>query len=107
MADTDSPEDPARAVPTPDDATVDDMVGESALQLWAAAQTDFDPFQVPPEEWPEDPVPVRDADIVVDTGLDMDEVRHALMRLDGTSLVVGRDAGNWSVKRVIPQDRPL
>lgn len=106
MVDHDSPDDPARDVPTPDDATVDDMVGESALQLWAAAQTDFDPFEVPPEEWADDPVPVRDADIMVDTGLDVDTVRQALLRLDGTSLVVGRDSGNWSVKRVIPQDPP-
>ena len=106
MTDEDSPDDPARDVPTPDDATVDDIVGASALQLWAAAQTDFDPFQVPPEEW-RDPVPVRDVDITHDTGLELDDVHAALGRLDGTQLVVGRDAGNVSVLRVIPQDRPL
>lgn len=91
---------------TPDQPTTDDMVGESALQLWAAAQTDFDPFELPSEEWPDDPVPLRDADIAVDTDLDMDTVRQALLRLDGKTLVIGRDAGNWSVKRVIPQDGP-
>ena len=32
-----------------DDSTTDDMVAESALQLWSAAQTDFDPFEVPSE----------------------------------------------------------
>ena len=106
MANEDSPEDPARAVPTPDEATVDEIVGQSALQLWAAAQTDFDPFQVPPEEW-RDPIPVRDVDIAVDTGLDVEVVRPALQRLDGITLVLGSDAGNWSVRRVIPQDRPL
>ena len=107
MVDHDSPEDPARDVPTPDDATVDDMVGESALQLWAAAQTDFDPFQVPPEEWADDPVPVRDVDITHDTGLALEVVHASLARLDGRELVVGRDAGSVSVTRVIPQDRPL
>ena len=53
----------------PSDKTTDDMVHESALQLWAAAQTDFDPFEVPAEEWSGDTVPVRDADIAHDTGL--------------------------------------
>ena len=43
----------------PDDHTTDDIVHESALQLWAAAQTDFDPFEVPPEEWGPNVVPVR------------------------------------------------
>ena len=107
MADQDSPDDPARDVPTPDEATVDDMVGESALQLWSAAQTDFDPFEVPPEEWADDPVPVRDVDITHDTGLALEVVQASLGRLDGTQLVVGRDTGNLSVRRVIPQDRPL
>ena len=88
------------------DATSDDMVGEAALQLWSAPQTDFDPFEVPPEEWAEDPVPVRDIDIAYDTHLDVEVVRAALHRLDGRTLVVGRDAGNWSVTRVIPQAPP-
>ena len=93
--------------PTPDDTTVDDMVAESALQLWSAAQTDFDPFEVPSEEWPDSTVPVRDADLAVDTRLDVDDVRSALARLDGVKVVVGRDAGTWSVLRVIPQDTAL
>ena len=107
MADNDSPDDPARGVPTPDDATVDDMVAESGLQLWAAAQTDFDPFEVPPGEWADDPVPVRDVDITHDTGLDLEVVQASLERLDGAKLVVGRDAGNLSVVSVVPQPGPL
>lgn len=87
--------------------TTDDIVAESALQLWSAAQTDFDPFEVPSEEWPENPVPVRDADIAVDTHLDVESVRSALGRLDGVAVVVGREAGTWSVLRVIPADGPL
>ena len=87
-----------------DDSTTDDVVAESALQLWSAAQTDFDPFEVPSTEWPETTVPVRDADIAVDTHLEVDDVRAALERLDGVKVVVGRDAGTLSVQRVIPQD---
>lgn len=90
----------------PDDSTVDDMVAESALQLWSAAQTDFDPFEVPSEEWPDNAVPVRDADLAVDTHLELDDVRSALERLDGVKVVVGRDAGTWSVVRVIPAGAP-
>lgn len=89
------------------DHTVDDMVAESALQLWSAAQTDFDPFQVPSGEWPEETVPVRDADIAVDTRLDVDDVRSALERLDGVKVVLSRDAGTISVKRMLPEDTPL
>lgn len=89
------------------DEAVDDMVAEAALQLWSAAQTDFDPFGVPSEEWPEDAVPVRDADIAVDTHLDVGDVRAALERLDGVRLVVGREAGTVSVLRVLPEDEPL
>lgn len=95
---------------TPDEptsTTTDDVVAESALQLWAAAQTDFDPFEVPSDEWPETTVPVRDADIAVDTHLDVDDVRAALGRLDGVRVVVGREAGTVSVLRVIPEDVPL
>jgi hypothetical protein len=91
----------------PDDATTDDIVAQSALQLWAAAQTDFDPFEVPSEEWPDHPVPVRDADIAVDARLEVDDVRSALARLDGVKVVVGRDGGTWSVLRVVPEDTPL
>ena len=40
---------------TPDHSTTDDMVAESALQLWSAAQTDFDPFEVDSSEWLTDP----------------------------------------------------
>ncbi|NPD05378.1 hypothetical protein HN031_11855 [Nocardioides sp. zg-1308] len=87
--------------------TIDDMVAESALQLWSAAQTDFDPFQVPSEEWPATTVPVRDADIAVDTRLDEDDVRAALERLDGVKVVLGREAGTVSVLRVVPEDTPL
>jgi hypothetical protein len=90
---------------TPD--TTDDVVAESALQLWSAAQTDFDPFEVPSEEWPADPVPVRDADIAVDTRLEVEDVRSALGRLDGVKVVIGREAGTWSVLRVIPADTSL
>jgi hypothetical protein len=91
----------------PTDDTVDDMVAESALQLWSAAQTDFDPFEVPSEEWPEQAVPVRDADIAVDTRLGLDDVRAALRRLEGVKLVVGREAGTLTVVRVLPEDTPL
>ena len=89
------------------DDTVDDMVAEAALQLWSAAQTDFDPFEVPSEEWPDDAVPVRDADIAVDTRLDVDDVRASLERLDGRKVVLARDAGTVSVARVVPEDTPL
>jgi hypothetical protein len=86
------------------DSTTDDVVAESALQLWSAAQTDFDPFDVPPQEWPESAVPIRDVDIAVDAHLDLDVVRDVLSRLDGISVVLGRDAGTYSVVRVIPAD---
>lgn len=82
-----------------------DIVYESALQLWAAAQTDFDPYQVPPQEWG-DAVPVRDVDIAVDARLDLDTVRARLRDLDGRRLVIDVDAGNLSVKRPIPEDGP-
>ena len=72
-----------------DESTIDDMVAESSLQLWAAAQTDFDPFQVPSAEWPDETVPVRDADIAVDARLEVDDVRDSLDRLDGS--------GSWWV----------
>ena len=55
---------------TPDQSTTDDMVAESALQLWSAAQTDFDPFEVDSSDWPETAVPVRDADIAVAGGME-------------------------------------
>lgn len=90
-----------------DHSTTDDVVAESALQLWSAAQTDFDPFEVPSEEWPDQAVPVRDADIAVDTHLDLDDVRSALGRLDGVKVVLGREAGTVSVLRVVPEDAPL
>jgi hypothetical protein len=91
----------------PSDDTTDDIVAESALQLWSAAQTDFDPFEVPSEDWPSAGVPVRDADIAVDTHLDVDDVRASLERLDGVKVVLARDAGAVSVVRVIPADAPL
>lgn len=47
----------------PGDFSTDDVVYESALQLSAAAQTDFDPYQVPPSEWGPAVVPISDADI--------------------------------------------
>jgi hypothetical protein len=90
-----------------DDSTTDDIVAESALQLWAAAQTDFDPFEVPSLEWPESAVPVRDADLAVDTHLEVEDVRAALLRLSGVKVVLGEDGGNLSVLRVIPADSPL
>nr|WP_300050118.1 hypothetical protein [uncultured Nocardioides sp.] len=92
---------------TSDQSTTDDIVAESALQLWSAAQTDFDPFEVDSSEWPETAVPVRDADIAVDTRLEVDDVRAALGRLDGVKVVVGREAGTVSVLRVVPADTPL
>ena len=92
--------------PTPE-STTDEIVAESALQLWSAAQTDFDPFEVASEDWPTTAVPVRDADIAVDTHLEVDDVRSSLERLDGVRLVVGREAGTCSVLRVIPEDTPL
>jgi len=92
---------------TPDQSTTDDIVAESALQLWSAAQTDFDPFEVDSSDWPETVVPVRDADIAVDTRLEVDDVRAALERLDGVKLVVGREAGTVSVLRVVPADTAL
>ena len=92
---------------TTDKRSTDDMVAESSLQLWAAAQTDFDPFQVPSAEWPDETVPVRDVDIAVDTRLEVDDVRASLDRLDGVKVVVGREAGTWSVLRTIPDDTPL
>lgn len=93
--------------PDEPDRITDEVVAESALQLWAAAQTDFDPFEVPSDEWPETAVPVRDADIAVDTHLEVEDVRAALGRLDGVRLVLGREAGTVSVLRVIPEDVPL
>lgn len=84
-----------------------EIVRESAVQLWSAAQTDFDPFEVPPSEWGPETVPVRDVDIAVDTHLDVEDVREALGRLDGVRLVVGRDAGRMSVTSIIPDDVPL
>lgn len=84
-----------------------DIVYESALQLWAAAQTDFDPYQVPPEGWGDAVVPVRDVDIAVDNKLDLDSVRAQLRDLDGRRLVIGVDAGALSVKAPIPEDGPL
>lgn len=92
---------------SPDQPTTDDMVAESALQLWSAAQTDFDPFAIDSAEWPETAVPVRDADIAVDTRLEVDDVRAALERLDGVKVVLGREAGTLSVLRVVPEDTPL
>ena len=92
---------------THDETAIDDMVAESALQLWSAAQTDFDPFEVPSEDWPDNPVPVRDADIAVDARLEVDDVRASLRRLDGVKVVVGHDAGSTSVLRVIPEDVEL
>ena len=65
----------------PDENSERDIVYESALQLWAAAQTDFDPYQVPPNEWA-DAVPVRDADIATDARLDLETVRARLRDLD-------------------------
>lgn len=80
-----------------------DVVYQSALQLWAAAQTDFDPFQVPPSGWIE-AVPVRDVDIATDARLDVEVVRGHLRSLDGRRLVVGHDAGNLAVLAPIPED---
>ena len=73
----------------------------------SAAQTDFDPFEVDSEDWPATAVPVRDADIAVDTHLEVDDVRASLERLDGVKVVVGREAGTVSVLRVVPQDVEL
>ena len=88
--------------------TYDDMVGKSALQLWAAAQTDFDPFEVDARDWPDVRVPVWDEDIATDTRLEVEIVRDALARLDGTRLVVDRSGRTWAVTSVVPdRDVPL
>lgn len=84
-----------------------DVVYESALQLWAAAQTNFDPYQVPPAEWGDGVVAVRDVDIATDAKLDLETVRAGLRDLDGRRLVIGYDAGTLSVKAPIPEDGPL
>lgn len=81
----------------------DDVVYQSALQLWAAAQTDFDPYEVPPSDWT-DAVPVRDVDIAIDARLDLETVQAPLRSLDGRRLVVGHDAGNLAVRAPIPED---
>ena len=85
-----------------DDSRIDHIVQESAVQLWAAAQTDFDPFAVDPSQW-HDAVPVRDVDIATDTRLDIEDVRAALGRLEGELLVLGRDGGTIAVQRPIPE----
>ena len=82
------------------------VVHQSAQQLWAAAQTDFDPYEVPPSEW-KNPVPVTEADIATDTRLDLDTVRECLRRLDGDRLVVRDDGGTLIVTSVAPADEPL
>ena len=87
----------------PDQFETDDIVYESALQLWAAAQTDFDPFEVDPSDW-RSPVAIRDVDIATDTGLDIPQVRDALGRLEGTRLVLGREAGAISVQAPVPEN---
>jgi hypothetical protein len=84
-----------------------DIVYESALQLWAAAQTDFDAYQVPSAEWGDEVVPVRDVDIATDARLDLATVRGRLRELDGRRLIIGYDAGTLSVKAPIPEDGPL
>ena len=89
-----------------DHASEGDLVYQSALQLWAAAQTDFDPYEVPPEQWA-DAVPVRDVDIATDLNLDLDVVRDRLRALDGHRLVIGVDADTLSVTAPIPEDEPL
>lgn len=89
-----------------EDTTDRDIVYESALQLWAAAQTDFDAYLDPPTKWV-DAVPVRDVDIATDSRLDLETVRARLRDLDGRRLVVGHDAGTLSVKAPIPEDGPL
>ena len=89
-----------------DPSETDDIVYDSALQLWAAAQTDFDPYEVDPSQW-HDAVPVRDADIATDTRLNLEGVRAALGRLEGERLVLGRDGGTVAVRRPVPEDREL
>lgn len=91
----------------PQEPLTDDMVSQSALQLWAAAQTDFDPFEVPPEQWGPNLVPISDADIAHDLHCEVDDVRESMRRLDGVKLVVAEDAGDLVVTRVIPDDVPL
>ena len=88
------------------ESSPDEVVYQSALQLWAAAQTDFDPYEVPPSDWGPSVVPIRDADIATDTRLDLDVVRGCLRRLDGRRLVVGHDAGTLSVQSLISEGGP-
>jgi hypothetical protein len=90
----------------PDSFADDEIVYQSSLQLWAAAQTDFDPYAVPPEEWDPAPVPIRDVDIATDTGLEIDAVRECLRRLDGRRLTLGRDAGTLSVLAPVTEGGP-
>ena len=85
----------------PDHFDTDEVVYQSALQLWAAAQTDFDPYEVPPRQWGPDAVAIRDADIAVDAKLDLDEVRASLRRLHGERLVIDHDGGTLSVRAPI------
>jgi hypothetical protein len=91
----------------PNDKTTDDMVHESAVQLWSAAQTDFDPFEAPPQEWGPNVVPISDADIAQDARLDLEAVRASLARLDGSRLVLGERGGDLAVLRIVPDDVPL
>ena len=72
----------------------------------AAAQTDFDPYEVPPSELGPSPVPIRDADIATETGLELPVVRDCLARLDGTRLVLGSDAGTMAVQAPISEGGP-
>ena len=88
-----------------EEMAAEDVVYESALQLWAAAQTDFDPYQVPPSEW-SPAVPIRDVDIAVDTGLDLDVVRECLHRLDGRRAVIEQEGGTVSVTAPISEGGP-
>lgn len=84
----------------------EEVVHQSALQLWAAAQTDFDPYEVPPEEW-KGAVAITEADIATDTGLPPDVVRDCLKSLDGTRLVVVDNGETLSVTSIVPGDAPL
>ena len=59
----------------------EDIVHQSALQLWAAAQTDFDPYEVPPEEW-KGAVPITEA---VRTNLSLVEVDGSTVRVRGST----------------------
>ena len=60
----------------PDDSTTDDIVAEAALQLWSAAQTDFETFFAEAPELN----PSRELITGVVCGVRVEEIEEPLMR---------------------------